>query len=1254
MLVICLLVSSGAVFALDPSKSVFQFNCQNWSRQNGLPPQKIAVITQTQDGYLWFGTQNGLLRFDGLEFKAVPIDLAQAQGQDVVCLCSSKVGGLWFGIFEGGFGYYDGGKFFPLKNDWWTRPDIGAMAMLEAHDGALWTGSGVGWGRYVEGKPAESLFGQTNINTVISFCEDPEGRVWLGTSESGLYYWAQGRFESVADPLLKAHSISALAADREGNIWVGTEAKLYCYDARGQSKPTPTVAVDIKALLVDRHGVLWIGTGDAGVVRYQHGELTSLKKMDGLVDDHVTCLFEDAEGSLWVGTQDGVSQITDLKFPIVSEREGIIPGSCRSVAASRKGGLWIAGYGASWYDGKAATNYTDPSLLSNWYLKYIFEAKNGDVYVANGEKAIDVLSGGTVSAHYPNRNWPLAFAEDDQSVLAAVGGGLFRLQNGKQQLFSFQTGRQPPFQWIRNLCVAKDGAIWVATHNGLFRVKDGDFKQWTTADGLSGNLVQYVFQDTDGAIWSGLLSGLTRVKNGQIRNIRLEDGLRDSRIFAIVPDDLGYFWMNSGHGIFRVARQNLNDFADGKSTGIQCEAFDGMESVKFTDRVDQENTGCKTSDGRIWFPSPLGVVMIDPRHFFTNAIAPPVHIQRVMVNGSELKAQGRAVLPVGARRLEFFFAALSYIAPKKVRIRYQLDGFDSSWVDAEAHRSVLYNNLKPGNYTFRVQACNADGVWNTAGEGISLALPPPFYETDWFRSLIGLTGLLGLFGLYRWKVRHMEAHQRRLQAEKDLLEAKVGKRTEELALANEALRKDIAERKRAEAELAFERELLRALLENSPDSIFFKDLQSRIVRVSRSEVAILYQTALCRDRSGCPPGDPGSFPPHLADMQRFQEYVIGKSDADFFSSDSAGEFRQDEQRIIGTGQPIVGKIEKTILSDSRTMWRLTTKVPWRNPEGKTIGILGISKDISALKEAEAKIEEAHKRLLETSRQAGMAEVATAVLHNVGNVLNSINVSAALLTEQTGKSKISYVGRVAALLQEHAGNLGEFMTRDSKGQKLPSYIAQLAEHLVAEQTAALGELAGLRKNIEHVKEIVAMQQSYAKIAGVTEVVSAIDLVEDALRMNESALVRHNVHLTREYDANLPQILADRHKVMQILINLIRNAKYACDEGGATNKQMRVRVSNGTGRIRISVIDNGVGIPPENLTRIFNHGFTTRKNGHGFGLHNGSLAAKEMGGELLVRSEGSGKGAEFTLELPVQPSGAGQNAKPSAAIPENPPA
>ncbi len=418
---------------------------------------------------------------------------------------------------------------------------------------------------------------------------------------------------------------------------------------------------------------------------------------------------------------------------------------------------------------------------------------------------------------------------------------------------------------------------------------------------------------------------------------------------------------------------------------------------------------------------------------------------------------------------------------------------------------------------------------------------------------------------------------------------------------------DVTGHKQAEAELSYERELLRSLLDYSPDPIYFKDAQSRFLRTSKN----------------------------LAKFHglKHAEDLVGKTDFDFFTEEHARPAFEDEQEILRTGRPIIGKVEKEVFKDGRESWALTSKMPLRDQDGRIIGTFGISKDITAIKEAEIKLDQVHKQLLETSRQAGMAEIASNVLHNVGNVLNSVNVSAGMVADSVKKSKVSQLAKVVALLREHEGDLGTFVANDSRGRHLPVYLAQLSDHLLADQETTVKELDSLRKNIEHIKEIVAMQQNFSNVSGVMVTVPVLTLVEDALNMNANSLNRHDIQVVREF-ADMPLVTVDAHKVVQILVNLMSNAKHACDDSGRADKKMTVRVANGDGRIRISVMDNGVGIPPENLTLIFNHGFTTRKDGHGFGLHSGALAAKDLGGSLTVHSDGPGRGATFILELPCQ--------------------
>ena len=399
--------------------------------------------------------------------------------------------------------------------------------------------------------------------------------------------------------------------------------------------------------------------------------------------------------------------------------------------------------------------------------------------------------------------------------------------------------------------------------------------------------------------------------------------------------------------------------------------------------------------------------------------------------------------------------------------------------------------------------------------------------------------------------------------------------------------------------------LLSAFLENIPDHIYFKDLQSRFITISDAKAK----------RDGRP-----------------KEDFIGKTDFDFFADEHARRAYDDEQTIIRTGQPILDKLEREVRPDGRITWVISSKLPWRDQNGKIIGTFGMSRDVTKTIETQKALEESNRQLMEATRQAGMAEVATGVLHNVGNVLTSINVTASLISDRYRDSKVTSIFKVCGLLREHSTDLGNFFATDPRAAKIPTYLESLANNLDKERVDTMSDLSTLLKSIDHVKDIIWMQQSYASVAGLVEPIIPAETIEDAIKLSSNALQRHNVHVEKQI-AQTPAARAERHKILQILVNLISNAKKAMDCKEPSQRRMLIRVENGTDEtVVIKIVDNGIGIPPENITKIFSHGFTTRKDGHGFGLHSSALAAKQMGGELAAASEGPGRGATFTLKLP----------------------
>jgi signal transduction histidine kinase len=363
-----------------------------------------------------------------------------------------------------------------------------------------------------------------------------------------------------------------------------------------------------------------------------------------------------------------------------------------------------------------------------------------------------------------------------------------------------------------------------------------------------------------------------------------------------------------------------------------------------------------------------------------------------------------------------------------------------------------------------------------------------------------------------------------------------------------------------------------------------------------------------------------------------QHQFLGRRIQDCWLKDVADGFPEVLQRVIDKKSRV--SFEHSIVVDGMESYYEVRLVPLLGDQ-----VVVIARNITKRKRAEAKLEQLHKQLTDASRRAGMAEIANNVLHNVGNVLNSVNVSAGIIGSRMRESKALGLAKAVQLINEHAADLGAFFTRDIKGRTLPGYLNKLVAALADENQAVATEIESLTRSIDHIKEIVATQQSYSGTTSLAVPVQIEDMMEDALRMNVASMARHQITVRKEYSA-VPLLLLDKHLVLQILINLISNAKNAMDGVPDQPHQITLRtqvagLAEGA-RLRIQVEDNGEGIAPENLTRMFAHGFSTRKNGHGFGLHSCVLAAKEMAGTITAHSDGSGKGAVFTLELPLNPA------------------
>jgi two-component sensor histidine kinase/streptogramin lyase len=476
------------------------------------------------------------------------------------------------------------------------------------------------------------------------------------------------------------------------------------------------------SLLEDREGSLWIGTEAGGLNRLRDVKFSNLSSKDGLTNDVVWAVCQGLDGTLWAGTNGGgLNRFRDGKFSSYTTKNGLPSNIVRALCEDRSGTLWAGTpAGLARVKGGKITTYTVEDGLSSNAVLAIEQDKEGAIWI------------GTL-------------------------GGLTRFKDGKFSVFTTRDGLSDDS--IIALRAAQSGGLWIGTRSGgLNRMEGNHFTSYTPKAWLADDNVRAIYEDADGTVWIGTRrSGISRLKDGQFTTFTTKDGLFDNCVFQIIEDASRNLWMSSPRGVFRVGKDDLSSFAEGRSSHVSSASYGTADGMLSRECNGGQPAGWRSSDGRLWFPTLKGITMIDPQSMPINQLPPPVAIERATVDGADINLSDKAELPPGKERYEFYYTALSLIAPEKIRFRYRLEGYDSDWVDAENGRIASYTRIPPGNYTFRVLASNNDGVWNESGAAISLYLRPYFYQTYWFYALCALVvGLVGL-GLYRLRVRRIRA-----------------------------------------------------------------------------------------------------------------------------------------------------------------------------------------------------------------------------------------------------------------------------------------------------------------------------------------------------------------------------------------------------------------------------------------------------------------------------------------------------------------
>ncbi|CAN7474987.1 diguanylate cyclase [Pseudoduganella sp. LjRoot289] len=786
---------------LAQEKALSQFRLDGWQIEQGLPQNAVAALLQTSDGYLWVGTLGGLARFDGARFTTFgAAEFADFASQPVLGLMQDAQQNLWIGHNKGAAIYRDG-KFRAV----FTAAPMGdqrVWAFAQAPDGAVWAATNNGLVRWEKGvakhfRQADGL--PTDRLRALTF--DRDGVLWIATSGGGLVSYAGGRFETLNPDNGFPHlQVRSVLADPAGGVWAATAGGGLARVQQGKIK-VYTVADglptdQLTGLTRDRNGTLWIGTWGAGVVRMVGERFSALASSNGLAGDHIWSLQTDGEGSVWVGTWvNGLARLRERAFGVLGIPEGLSHDNVRSVLQARNGVVWAAtaGGGLNRIDAGGITALGKKDGLPSEEISSLMEDREGALWIGTYTGGAARLHAGKVDLYGSEEGMPssevrVLFQDKQGMVWAGTQSGIARL-DGKR--FAAVRDAGAPSGGVSSILQDKRGTLWFGTTGeGLVRYRDGAFKTLTMADGLLSNWIMSLYQDAAGTLWIGSNGdGLNRLRGERLSGIRPADGLWDGTSLSIAEDAGGHLWVTGNRGFYRVARSELDAFAEGRLARVTSVGFGPGESMRSTTFAGGlQPASAIDSEGRLLLPSAKGLVTVDPRHLPDMDQPPAVRLERLVANGAgrQVAPQAQAglapqlTLPPGPATISIQYSAKTLLNAERVRFRYQMEGLAKDWIDAGASREVSFPALAHGAYRFRVIASIDGKRWSDPGAGLAITVQPFFYQTYWFIAL-SLSALSALvFALFRLRVRQLRVRH----AEMERL---VAQKTEALRQANEHL-----------------------------------------------------------------------------------------------------------------------------------------------------------------------------------------------------------------------------------------------------------------------------------------------------------------------------------------------------------------------------------------------------------------------------------------------------------------------------------
>jgi len=782
---VCFLAVSPA-WGLDPHRRISQYGHTAWRGQDGFVNQPNA-IAQTKDGYLWVGARTGLMRFDGVRFTRWISPKGEAlPGRSLGALLGAQDGSLWIG---------GSGGLSRLKDDelssYMLQPaGAGVGAILEDPAGTIWVT------RYhiTDGKgplcrvtgPDVQCFGKTEglpAPYALGFAKDGAGNFWIGST--ALYRWTPASSNVYFAEDLKhtgGDGVIDVATGPGDSVWAALDGigpdlgvrhfsggKWTSYRVPGFDGAT----VRSHTLFTDRNDALWIGTESQGVYRIHDGVADHYGPANGLSGKSVNHIYEDREGNVWVSTDVGLDMFRDTPVLTISTNDGLTSAGIRSVLALRNGSVWAGNQGAvDVLEGGRVSSITTGHGLPGQDVGAMLEDHDGRIWLGVDDRLMTYQNGRFLEVKKPDGSplghvgFATALSEDAAAnvwVLLNTTGER-RLLRIKDQVVDENILLEEPLRRARYLAADQGSGVFISSATDkLGRYRKGKMEIISLANGDKAFTSFGLFADSDGALWASTTHGLYRWKDGRLNVLDSRNGLPCPSIFAAIKDDSGSLWLYAECGLVRIPASDVATWLEVPETRPSLKTFDVFDGV-LTGLADvSQPRASRSPDGRLWFTNGSAVQMIDPARLHANGNPPAVHVEEFVADRKRYRPQGRLSLPPLRRDLEIAYTALSFTVPRKVSFRYKLEGQDPDWQEAGTRRQAFYNDLRPGDYRFRVIASNNDGVWNEAGATLDFSIAPAWYQTAWFRLLCAICGTAIVWSLYDLRVRQIKRSQEAVQ-----------------------------------------------------------------------------------------------------------------------------------------------------------------------------------------------------------------------------------------------------------------------------------------------------------------------------------------------------------------------------------------------------------------------------------------------------------------------------------------------------------